>query len=66
MPKKEKQGLGEQLCRRSIRTVKYALLTGLTIVFCPVLLSLALMLLIVLFVAFAACGFGYIIYKLFE
>jgi ABC-type multidrug transport system permease subunit len=62
-----KKNKGEEglLCR-SLATVKLALIVGVVISICPMLLALALVLLACFLVAFFACGVGFIIYKLFE
>ena len=61
----QKAGWAEFRCR-SLKTVRRALLACLIILICPVLLSFALIILTCLFIAFAACGVGYIVFKLFE
>ncbi len=59
---KDEEGL---LCR-SLATVKAALITGVIVTICPMLLALALVLGACFIVAFFACGVGFIIYRLFE
>jgi hypothetical protein len=46
--------------------VKAIMIASLITLICPVLLSVALLLLICLFAAFTACGVGFIVFKLFE
>ena len=58
--------LAERSYLASARTIKLAIITCVIITICPVLLSLALLLAILFLIAFAACGVGFIVYKIFE
>ena len=50
----------------SARTIKLVVIVCVVVAICPLLLSLALLLVILFLIAFAACGIGFIIFKLFE